>query len=322
MRPPMAQGRKKSAAKPSNSRAGRCAIVGRPNVGKSTLLNALLGQKLAIVAQKPQTTRTHILGVFASDDPPTQIAFLDTPGLHRPKNALGRALVENAKGVMADAEVIVFVTDVRSDDTEATMLARDEEVLETVIASGRPAILAINKVDRLKDKDRLFPILEAYQARHAFKAFVPIAALKRKGLEGLVSEIRGFLPEGRLYEDDEFVTDRPERFFAAEFVREAVIALTREEVPHSVAVLVERFADEDTIIRIEATILVEKTSQKKIVIGAGGAMLKRIGTAARKEIERMFAKKVFLRLWVKVAEGWTDDEERVRTVTRAEGGQL
>jgi len=318
----MAQARRKSAKKTGTERAGRCAIVGRPNVGKSTLLNALLGQKLAIVAQKPQTTRTHILGVYASDDPPTQIAFVDTPGLHRPKNALGRALVENAKGVMSDAEVVVFVTDLRSDDTEATMLARDEEVLETVIASGRPSILAINKVDKMKDKDRLFPILEAYQARHTFEAFVPIAALKRRGLDGLVNEIRERLPEGRLYEDDDFVTDRPERFFAAEFVREAVIANTREEVPHSVAVLVDRFVDEDTMLRIEATVLVEKTSQKKIVIGAGGSMLKRIGTEARKEIERMFSKKVFLRLWVKVAEDWTNDEERVRTVTRAEGGKL
>ncbi|MBK8170456.1 MAG: GTPase Era [Sandaracinaceae bacterium] len=317
----MAKSRKKSASK-ELVRAGRCAIVGRPNVGKSTLLNALLGQKLAIVAQKPQTTRTHILGVYFSDNPPTQIAFLDTPGLHRPKNALGRALVESAKGVMSDAEVVVLVTDIRSDDTPEIMIARDAEVLDTVIAAARPTLLAINKIDRVKDKTRLFTILEAYQEKHPFEAFIPISATKRSNLDGLVNEIRSRLPEGRLYEDDDFVTDRPERFFAAELVREAVIAYTREEVPHSVAVLIEKFADDDTMVTVEATILVEKTSQKKIVIGAGGLMLKRIGTDARKQIEEMVRKKVFLKLWVKVAEGWTDNEDRVRLVTRAEGGGL
>jgi GTP-binding protein Era len=300
-------------------RAGRCAIVGRPNVGKSTLLNALLGQKLAIVASKPQTTRTHILGVYLGAEPPTQIAFLDTPGLHRPKNALGRALVESAKGALESAEVILMLVEAPSRPTAeppAAPSADDGEVLAMVKASGRPAILCINKIDRLAKKDALFPLLEMWGKQHDFAALVPISAKESSNFEGLLAEVRKHLPEGRLYEDDDFVTDRPERFFVAELVREQVIKYTRQEVPHSVAVLVEGFSDEGRLVRIDATVIVEKPTQKKIVIGSQGAMIKAIGTDARGQIERMLGKQVMLRLWVKVVPDWTDNDARVRDVIR------
>jgi GTP-binding protein Era len=289
----------------TGARAGRAAIVGRPNVGKSTLLNALLGQKLAITASKPQTTRTCILGVYASRKPPTQIAFLDTPGMHRPKNALGRALVEQAKGALAEADVVVMV--VEPEPAEA-----DEEVLRAAMGAARPVILVVNKVDRLKPKSALLPRMEAWTKRHEFAALVPISARNADGLDRLVAEIRERLPEGVLYEAD-FLTDRPERFFAGELVREAVIAHTRQEVPHGIAVRIEEWDDSPTRARITATIVVEKESHKGIVIGAKGSMLKTIGSEARAEIEKMLGgQKVFLELWVKVVEGWTDDPARTR----------
>jgi GTP-binding protein Era len=302
-------------------RSGRCALVGRPNVGKSTLLNTLLGQKLAIVASKPQTTRTHILGVYLSADPPTQIAFLDTPGLHRPKNALGRALVESAKGALEGADAVVMLVEVparRESGDAKTPSAADLEVLATVKAAGRPTVLALNKVDRLADKTALFPLLEMWSKQHDFVALVPMSARGGDNVEALVKALRGSLPEGRLYDDDDFVTDRPERFFVAELVREQVIQKTRQEVPHSVAVLVDSFTDEGRLARIDATVLVEKDSQKKIVIGAGGAMLKAIGTGARAGIEPLLGKQVMLRLWVKVVPDWTDVESRVREVLRSD----
>jgi GTP-binding protein Era len=322
--PPAEHGHRPRAQRPNAEppRSGRCAIVGRPNVGKSTLLNALLGQKLAIVASKPQTTRTHILGVYLQEDPPTQIAFLDTPGLHRPKNALGRALVESAKGALEGAEAIVMLVEVparRESGGSAAPSAADLEVLATVKAAGRPTVLAINKVDRLADKGALFPLLEMWSKQHDFAALVPMSARGGDNLDALVKVLRGLLPEGRLYDDDDFVTDRPERFFVAELVREQVIQKTRQEVPHSVAVLVDAFTDEGRLVRIDATVLVEKDSQKKIVIGAGGAMLKAIGSSARAGIEKLLGKQVMLRLWVKVVPDWTDVEARVREVLRSDG---
>jgi GTP-binding protein Era len=322
--PPAESGHRPRAPRPTAEppRSGRCAIVGRPNVGKSTLLNALLGQKLAIVASKPQTTRTHILGVYLQADPPTQIAFLDTPGLHRPKNALGRALVESAKGAVEGADVVAMLVEVparRESGGSAAPSAADLEVLATVKAAGRPTVLAINKVDRLADKGALFPLLEMWSKQHDFAALVPMSARGRDNLDALVKVLRGLLPEGRLYDDDDFVTDRPERFFVAELVREQVIQKTRQEVPHSVAVLVDSFTDEGRLVRIDATVLVEKDSQKKIVIGAGGAMLKAIGSSARAGIEQLLGKQVMLRLWVKVVPDWTDVEARVREVLRSDG---
>jgi GTP-binding protein Era len=299
------------------ARSGRCAIVGRPNVGKSTLLNALLGQKLAIATPKPQTTRTCILGVYLRKQPPLQIAFVDTPGLHRPANALGRALVAAAKHSLIDADVVLLLTQADSSSRLDDVLGAPERELLAQIGE-RPVVLAINKVDRVKPKTRLLPLLEQCPQVHAFAAIVPISARNAKNLDGLVAEVGARLPAGLRY-DAELLTDKPERFFAAELVREAVLAHTRQEVPYATAVAIDRFSEEPRLCRIAATIVVEKESQKGIVIGAGGQRLKQIGSAARLEIEKLIGRKVFLELWVKVAPDWTDSPERVRELLHSDG---
>jgi GTP-binding protein Era len=296
-------------------RAGRAAIVGRPNAGKSTLLNTLLGQKLAIATPKPQTTRHHILGVYSTDDPPTQIAFVDTPGLHRPQNPLGRALIEEAQGALDGCDVIVWLIESPSDKTMArpSLSAADRDVRDLLgDRRGAKLVIALNKVDRLKDKSALFPWLAFYQEALSPEAIVPISGLRARGTKQLVGEIRKHLPEGLLYTDPDFVTDRPERFFVAELIREAVIRATHEEVPYAIAVVVEAFEETTALTRIEATIIVDKPNHKKIVVGAQGAMLKGIGTEARTAIEALLERKVFLGLFVKVVEGWTEDPNNVR----------
>jgi GTPase len=299
----------------NSARAGRCAIVGRPNVGKSTLLNALLGQKLAIATAKPQTTRQRILGVYSEADPPTQIAFVDTPGLHRPKNALGRALVEEAQGALEGADVVLWLIESPSDRTMAApgLLPADREVWDLLRGvKDRKLVIGLNKVDRLKDKAKLFPWLEYLTKELAPEAVVPIAALKERGLKQLVGELRKHMPEGILYTDPDFITDRPERFFVAELIREATIRNTREEVPYAVAIVIDSFEEGDKLTRIQASVVVERQGHKKIVVGAGGSMLKKIGSEARAEIETLLERKVFLGLFVKVVEGWTEDPSRVR----------
>jgi GTP-binding protein Era len=280
-------------------------------VGKSTLLNALLGQKLAIATPKPQTTRTCILGVYVQKDPPLQIAFVDTPGMHRPENALGRALVEAAKGCVADADVVLLMTQADPSAKLRGVLGPAEHELLQAVGGEKPVVLAINKVDRVKPKQLLLPLLQQCAAAHPFAAIVPIAARRQENLDGLVREVGAQLPAGLRY-DAEQLTDKPERFFAAELVREAVLAHTRQEVPYAVAIVIERFSEEGRLVRIAATVIVEKESQKGIVIGAGGQRLKQIGTDARLEIEKLLERKVFLELWVKVAPGWTDSPEQVR----------
>lgn len=293
-------------------RSGRCAIVGRPNVGKSTLLNALLGQKLAITTPKPQTTRAAVLGVYLrKQPPPLQIAFVDTPGLHRPENALGRAMVEATHGSMTEADVVLLVTQTEPNARLEGVLGTPERELLGVLGRDQPLVLAVNKVDRVKQKPLLLPLLEQCAKVHPFAAIVPISARRGMNLDALVSEIGEHLPPGLRY-DPEQLTDRPERFFAAELVREAVLAHTREEVPYSVAVVIERFSDEGKLCRIAATIVVAKESQKGIVIGAGGQRLKQIGTDARLEMEKLLDRKVFLETWVKVVPGWTESPEQVR----------
>lgn len=297
------------------ARSGRCAIVGRPNVGKSTLLNALLRQKLAIATPRPGTTRSAILGVYSSDDPPTQIAFVDTPGLHRPKSALGKVLIEQAEQGLANADVVIFMTEIpvkRPRDGEAEQVREDDvRVLEMIRDSRAPKILAVNKVDLLKDKSRMLPLLQAYQEQMSFDAVVPISARKRLNFDALLNEIRKHLPVGAMYDED-FFTDRPERFFVAELIREAVMNQTRQEVPHGAAAVIDDYVVDGPLVRIKATIVVEKASHKGIVIGAQGARIKTIGTAARQEIEKLLGQKVFLELWVKVIPGWTGDPNEAR----------
>jgi GTP-binding protein Era len=316
-----------------SARSGRAAIVGRPNVGKSTLLNALLGQKLAIAAPKPGTTRSTLLGVYTSPTenkggggkrgkksalPATQIAFLDTPGLHRPKNALGRALVEDAKAGFDGANVVVMVTDVGdrgSAHPESFLRGADAEVLELVRASKVPAVLVINKVDKLRNKALLLPLLQQALKVHEFAAVVPLSALRNDNVDALIRAIREHLPEGLAYDVD-MLTDKPERFFAAELIREAVLHHTRDEVPHGVAVLVDKFEESKKLNKVAATIVVSKNGHKGIVIGKGGALLKQIGSDARLQMEELYGRKVFLELWVKVIEGWTEDPGKVQTLVR------
>jgi GTP-binding protein Era len=288
----------------SAARAGRCAIVGRPNVGKSTLMNALLGQKLAITTPKPGTTRACVLGVYSSDNPPTQIAFVDTPGFVIPRGALGRALVEQAKAGATDADAVLMMTDVGKNTPHIP--DGDGPVLGLLQSVKLPTILAINKIDRLKRKAALLPLLDAYGKRHRFDALVPISAQEGTGLDQLVTEIRAHMSEGLLY-DPEFLTDRPERFFVAELIREAAISQTHSDVPHGIAVNIDEYEEGTERVRIHATIVVEKDSHKGILIGARGSRLKTIGTEARLAIEGLIERKVYLELWVKVIPGWTRD---------------
>lgn len=296
-------------------RSGCCAILGRPNVGKSTLLNALVGQKLAIATPKPQTTRTRILGLCVRADPPTQIAFVDTPGMRRPRSALERSSLEEAKDSLSDANVVLLVT-VGAKKLRPEWDQEDLDVLAAARASHKPIVLALNKVDQLHDKSALLPVIQRWHERGEFAAIVPISALTGANLDALLGEIRAQVDEGLRYDPD-LLTDKPERFFVAEFVREAVMAHTREEVPHGIAVLIDAFAEEEKLTRIEATIVVEKEAHKGIVIGQAGSRLKEIGTEARHQIEAWLGRKVFLKLWVRVVERWTRDPHRVRELVRS-----
>ena len=310
----MAPGETQTSAHESETRtprSGRCAIVGRPNVGKSTLLNRLLGQKLAIATSRPGTTRSCILGVYASEEPPTQIAFVDTPGLHRPKSALGKVLVEQAQLGLADADVVLFMVEAPGPKGRLEVQAEDRTVLELLADVKAPVILVINKVDLARDKARLLPLIAAFQEVRPFDAVVPVSAVRGTNLPELVEEIRSRLPEGLMYDAD-FLTDRPERFFVAELIREAVMKRTRQEVPHGVASVIDSYVEDGNLLRVDATIIVEKDSHKGIVIGAQGSLLKQIGTDARLAIEELVGRKVFLKLWVKVIPGWTADPMHAR----------
>ena len=296
-------------------RAGRVAIVGRPNVGKSTLLNALLGQKLAITTSRPGTTRSCLLGVYFSEDPPTQIAFVDTPGLERPRSVLGRVLVEEAQNALEDVDaVLLLVEATRRGPGGDPIHGEDAAILEQVQRVQKKVVLVLNKVDKIKDKSELLPKLAAWGQRHELRGIVPVSALRGDNLAPVITNLRELMPEGLLYAPD-FLTDKPERFFVAELVREALIRNTRQEVPHALAVQIERFEDDTNITRIDATIVVDKASHKGIVIGAGGSMLKQIGTEAREEIEKLLDRKVFIKLFVRVEADWTRDAQKVRRLT-------
>ena len=297
-------------------RAGRVAIVGRPNVGKSTLLNALLGQKLVIASPTPGTTRTNVLGVYVAERPPTQIAFVDTPGMGRSRRLLAQLLTEEARSALAGVDAVLMVTDVRPEQPPEPH--PDDRLLLDALAEARvPAVLVLNKVDRLGDKRRLLPLIEAYRERFPFAAFVPTSATREVNLPAVIEELRPLLPEGRLFEED-VLTDRPERFFVAELVREAAMRRCRDEVPHGLAAYVEQFVDEGRLVRIAVTLVVEKPAHKKIVIGRGGSRIKAIGIDARKQIEAFLGRRVHLETWVKVVPGWTSDPVKARRLLREE----
>ncbi len=278
-------------------RAGRVALMGRPNVGKSTLLNAIVGEKIAIVSPHPQTTRQRLLGILT--DPESQIVFVDTPGVHAPRHRLGVQMVHEATEALRDVDAVVLVADARTQP--------DAELLAT-LPPKVPALLALNKVDLVQPKPRLFPTLEAWGKAREFVAVVPISAKTKSGVQRLVDEIRKLLPEGEPHFEDDTITDKPVRFMVAEFVREQILVRTRQEVPHGIAVTVDRFEeDEKKGHKVQLTVHVAKESHKKIVVGKGGAMLKAVGTAARRELERLLGHKVHLSIWVRVTPDWVDD---------------
>ncbi len=294
-------------AVPPGHRSGFVAVVGRPNVGKSTLVNALVGQKVAIVSAKPQTTRSRILGILTREE--AQAIFVDTPGLHRPRHRLGEALVKEATGAIPDADVILFVVDVSAMPTD-----EDRLVAELIRAHSRkPLLLVLNKMDRLPP-DRVKPHTEAYwQLAPDHTDWIMTIATEGVNLDRLLSAVIAALPEGPRYYPGDQVTDQTEREIAAELVREQVLRYTREEVPHAVAVLVTEFAERESgAIYVAADVFVERDSQKGILIGRGGHMLREIGSAARQEIERMTGGRVFLDLHVRVRKDWRRDERALR----------
>ncbi len=290
------------AAPPGPHRAGFAAIVGRPNVGKSTLLNRLLGQKLAIVSPKPQTTRSRILGVVTR--PGAQIALLDTPGLHSARGGLNARMVQQALQTLAEADVALFLIEAAGPGIDAAT----RKALEQVKAAGKPTLLVIN----------LLPIIDRWRREHAFTEVYPLSALTGENVEGLLDAVASHLPEGPpLFPDDQW-TDVPERDLSAELVREQILRQTEQEVPYSAAVLVDQFDESERTVgprgltRIAATVLVERESQKAILIGRGGARLKQIGTRAREQIEKLLGCKVFLELHVKVEKDWTQTSRGLR----------
>ena len=294
-------------------RAGRVAILGRPNVGKSTLLNAALEHPLAIVSPTPQTTRDAILGIVRHGD--AEIALLDTPGLHRPRTELGRVMNRTAREAARGADVIVFVTDVPTGRAagSAPRAHPGDVALLSDVGPDTPVVLVVNKVDLVKDKGLVLPLLDALSKARGFAAIVPISARKASGVTRVLDEIAKLCPEGEPRYGADELTDRPVRFFAAEYVREQILRATKEEVPHAAAVEIERFAEPDGpgAVHIDATIHVERAGQKKILIGAGAEKLKRIGTHARLRIEELMGRKVNLKLFVRVTPAWRDSNRQL-----------
>jgi GTP-binding protein Era len=281
-------------------RSGFVTIVGRPNVGKSTLLNRLVGQKVAIVTAKPQTTRNRILAI--ANTGAAQIVFFDTPGIHRPKHEMNRRMVGVAVESLKQVDLALLLVDVTEPPGPG-----DLYVLERISQARTPVVLGINKIDRVK-KQEILPAIDDYRRKHDFADIVPISALEGDNVEALLGALTKHLPEGEPLYPSETLTDLPERFFVAEMVREKILELTREEIPYASAVLIEAWEESERLTRIEATVLVERDSQKGILVGKGGSMMKRIGTAAREDIEVFLGTKVFLGLHVKVRSGWRENE--------------
>jgi len=285
-------------------RSGFVTIIGRPNAGKSTLLNALVGEKVAIVTEKPQTTRTRIQGMLnvkaERGRRAGQIVFIDTPGVHKPDSRLNRKMMQEIHAALESRDIILLMVDA----TEKFGLS-DQQVLDLVKRSGGTTFLLLNKIDRLP-KERLLPLIDHYSKLHEFNEIIPVSAMKKQGLDTLVDKIIRALPTGPRYFPEDQFTDVPEKFIAAEIVREKILLKTGKELPYATAVVVERFEDSDKLIKIAAAIYCEREGQKGILIGKGGQKLKDIGTGARLELEELLSKKVFLELFVKVKPGWRE----------------
>jgi len=288
--------------------SGYVAIVGRPNVGKSTLLNRLLGQKISITAHKPQTTRHRILGIKTTAD--AQIIYVDTPGIHpMEKRAINRYMNREASNTISDVDVVVFLVD------GLKWQAEDELVLQKVAASQSPVILGINKLDNVKDKSLLLPYLQKLSQKMSFAQLVPLSARTGQSVDLLEQSVIGLIPPtGKAFFPEDQITDRNGRFMAAEFVREKLMRTLGEEIPYELTVEIEKFEQDGELARISGVIWVERPGQKGIIIGKNGQQLKRIGEQARKDMEQLFECKVFLQLWVKVKQGWADDERALRSL--------
>jgi GTP-binding protein Era len=288
-------------ARKAKHRSGFVSILGRPNAGKSTLLNALLGTKIAIVASRPQTTRTAIRGVLTL--PEAQIVFVDTPGIHKSTTLLNKRMMDTVRS-SAEADVVLLLVDATRPFTE-----EDSQAVDLVKKTGAPSIVVFNKIDALADKPKILTLVDQYKALHDFAAFIPISARRGEGLDILKQEIIERLPQGESLYPADYMTDQPERFMVAELLREQILRLTRDEIPHAVAVVVDTFEDSPKLVRIAASIYVEREGQKAIMVGAGGSLLKQVGTLARREIEKLLGKKVFLQTFVKVHPKWREDPE-------------
>lgn len=298
---------------PASVRAGYAALLGRPNVGKSTLLNRLIGQKLSITAPKPQTTRHLILGIQTL--PEAQIVYVDTPGLHRQgRRAMNRYLNRAAASVLGYVDVVVFLVEALRWTDE------DEDVLSRLVGFQGPVALAVNKVDRISDKTRLLPFLQEIAGKRNFVEVAPLSALEGDNVPALERIIARLLPEREFLFPEDQITTASERFLAAELIREKLTRLLREELPYALTVEIERFVEEDRLVRIHAVIWVEHETQKGIVIGEKGRTLREVGRQAREDMERLLGRKVFLETWVKVREGWSDDERALRSLGYADPG--
>jgi len=288
-------------------RSGFVCILGRPNAGKSTLLNALVGEKVAIVTHKPQTTRNRIQGIVnvrgGKGTSPGQIVLIDTPGVHKPESSLNRKLMQEVKAALEGCDLLLVIV-----DASAKFGRGDEYVIELAKRTNLPAILLLNKIDVL-DKRALLPLIAQYAGLHEFREIIPISALHKRGLDELLQAVIKMLPEGPRYFPEDTITDQPERFMAAELVREQLLKLTGEEVPYATTVIVDGYEEQPKLTRVAATIYCEREGQKGIIIGRSGQMLKKIGSAARHEMERRLGTKVFLELFVKVRPGWRQSRE-------------
>jgi len=282
-------------------------VCGRPNVGKSTLLNALVGEKIAIVSNKPQTTRNRIYGVVNRDD--IQFVFLDTPGFHKAKNRLGDYMVKVTRESIADVDAVVLIV-----EPVPHVGIPEQELIKQIKESGLPAVLCINKIDTIEKKDDLLAVIAAYTEAHDFDAIIPISALKKDGIKDLLIELAKYAEEGPQLFPDGMVTDQPDRQVVGEIVREKMLRNLDKEIPHGTAVEITRFVErDDEVIEVEATIYCEKKSHKGIIIGHEGAMLKKISTEARHDIEKFMGAKVYLQTWVKVKENWRDNMNYIRS---------
>ena len=295
----------------NNFKSGFATIIGMPNVGKSTLLNSIVGQKIAIISEKPQTTRNKILAVHTSDT--EQIIFTDTPGIHRPHNKLGRFMVNVADESMQDTDVIIFVADATHKIQEI-----EREIVTSMSKTKLPCILVLNKIDLVKKED-LLPMIADYSSMKDFDEIVPISAKQGDGVKLLLDAVASYLPEGPMLYDEDTITDQPERQLAAEIIREKMLWLLEQEVPHGIAIEITKMKEKENITDIFATIFCEKSAHKGIIIGKNGAKLKEIGSLARRDIEKMLDKQVYLELWVKVKSDWRNSDFLIKNFGYTQG---